>query len=365
MRVVVDRKALYGATSQLVKVVKGSVLPFLHLRTVGDEVVLEGVSADVSLRQSVAARVEAPGEAAFNGEGFAKLLRSCTAYSLLTLEGPVDGYLRVVGGHTEAKLTVMDVADLPPFPTLTGNQEWKFPAVAFGQALARLLPIAVRAPADFRGVMLEPEEGRTRLTAVDGTMLAYTHVGVLGCSKVVVPPSVQFIIPELLRCAATDEVTVGVSAGSDVVELRTPSGTTLHVLADTRVETFPDYRCVIPSSPILRLRVNRLALMMAAERCTKFTTDQNHTVSMVVNGATLVMEAKRFDSLEILREEVPVDMENEWLRLGVNAKLLCTALALTQGEDVEMRREGGHLGVVMWKIDEVGGCVLVMPLRLN
>lgn len=371
MNVTVDRESLVRALARAQGVVdKRHALAMLtNVLLEADERSLSVVATDleVSLRQTIAAKVKKAGRVATSARTLFEVVRESSAEEI-TLKALENQWLEVVYGKSKFKLTGVDPDEHPGMPQSAAAGTKSGTIEIASSDLAEMVRKTVFAVSiddtrsNLSGVFLTKgaKKSTLRMVATDGHRLAVIDrtVGGAGLPDGSILPRKGLAELGKILGESTDKVTLTV-AGSECVATLGDS-----VLSMRLVEgKFPDYQKVIPEESTRIVRVQRDALLQPLRRVSIMSSERARSVRLCADRGKLEVSASNPDMGEAT-EEVPVDYRGEKLEVGFNAKYLIDVLnVLPEGSDIELGLSD-ELSPGVVRGGDAGYTYVVMPLRI-
>lgn len=371
MRVTIEREAFLRALSRTQGVVDKrhsmAVLTNALLETEGGKLGVIATDLEVSLRQSVAAKVLEHGRAAASARTLFEIVRESTSdeIQLRTLE---NHWVEVSYGRSNFKLMGIAPDEHPGMPASSRNgaKATRFQIDAGDLSeMVRKTVFAVSTDdtrSNLAGVFLTKgqKKGSLRMVATDGHRLALIERPTAGgtLSEGAILPrkglaELGKILPE-----ETTTVTLTVSASEATVEVG-------DVLLSLRLVegTFPDYQKVIPDSTPREVVIARDEFFQTLRRVSILSSERARGVRFKLENGSLAIIAHNPDMGEA-SEELAVDYHGESMEVGFNARYLLDVLSvLPEGSKVEIGL-GDELSPGVVRSADEGYCYVVMPMRI-
>lgn len=330
---------------------------------------------DISIRLTIPAKVEEPGQTSVPAKKFTEYLASLQA-ERVDLSND-RRHIVISDGNTEARFVTMPADDFPVLPEIPVDTKkiimhkdglhQVIRQVIFASATGEMHPV-------LSGVLFEGEVGGgLTVVATDSFRL----------SKTVITNSPQaeignFILPanvlsEVDHIAQDAFVNTGDSKIEQIVLSLSPNENqvffsigAVEVIARLLEAEFPDYRKVIPSQSATTVKVDREALAKAIRRSAIFTARDVQAIRCLVSAKdqTIKVQAQSAEVGSVV-DTVPAQVVGDDLELGFNYRYLADGLDAFIGQTIKLSLNQPDAPVLL-SSDEVSGFVhVIMPMSLN
>lgn len=343
-----------------------STLPILSgilVTTSTDGIVLQSTDLEISIRHSVAARVEEEGQAVIPGKLIADITRSLPD-AAVTLETNGKDKMSVSCGQSSFSLKVLPAEDFPRFPETAADKTVTIPTAVIGSIVRQVSKAVSRDETRpiLTGVLVSIDGSSMKMVATDSYRLSVREDAL---SEPVGEP-VEVVIPgkaieEASRLAGSaDSMSLGVSENQVVFEF----GDTVFV--SRRIEgNFPNYRQLISDSRETRVTIERQELLDAVKRVS-LMAQHNAPIRMkvAVEDQTLTLTATTQDVGEA-KEDLPVQAEGQDVEMAFNHAYLADGVSVASSDQVTVDMISPlKPGIIRSVGDEVYTYVL-MPVRIG
>jgi DNA polymerase-3 subunit beta len=275
----------------------------------------------------------------------------------------VEGEKVVIkAGRSRFSLTTLPAAEFPVIDDINAQQTVKIPR----KELLRLLEKThfSMAQQDVRyylnGMLLEIDAMSLRAVATDGHRLALCETELAAKAKT----SQQVIVPRKgvleLQRVLTDQGTVDIAIGSNHVRCQIGDVRFTSKLIDGR---FPDYSRVIPAAAPNAIHADRDVLRQALQRAAILSNEKYRGIRITVKKNMLTVQAHNPEQEEA-EEEIEVKYEGSDLEVGFNVNYLLDALAVIDGQEVELGLTDSNSSCLIRSPGNASARYVVMPMRL-
>jgi DNA polymerase-3 subunit beta len=268
----------------------------------------------------------------------------------------------IKAGRSRFSLTTLPAAEFPVIDDINAQQTVKIPR----KELLRLLEKThfSMAQQDVRyylnGMLLEIDAMSLRAVATDGHRLALCETELAAKAKT----SQQVIVPRKgvleLQRVLTDEGTAEIAIGTNHVRCQIGDVRFTSKLIDGR---FPDYSRVIPAAAPNAIHADRDVLRQALQRAAILSNEKYRGIRITVKKNMLTVQAHNPEQEEA-EEEIEVKYEGNDLEVGFNVNYLLDALAVIDGQEVELGLTDSNSSCLIRSPGNASARYVVMPMRL-
>jgi DNA polymerase III subunit beta len=335
------------------------ILGGILLEGQGDELRLAATDMELSLRTTVAARVEGDGAIVLPGRTLVDIARLLPGEEVTIEHRAAESVVHVTSGSASYTLHTFNPEDFPRLLDVSTSTTFAVDRAALLETIARVARAASRDESRpvLTGVLVQFHDHGLVMAATDSYRLAVKKT-----ELAVAAPELEAIVPsralqELGRIAAAgDEVTVGVHENQ---VLFTIDGTWL---TTRRIDgQFPNYRQLLPESFEHELTLPRSDLLDVVRRAAVMI--QRATPLQLRFAAGELTVVARTHEVGESQESLPVAYTGDPLEIGFNADFLRDGLESVEGDDVRVRLISPlRPAVLQGEGDDF--TYLVMPIRL-
>ncbi len=366
MKLSIARSELLSALTVVSKGMSArSTLPILSgilLGTTDGSLSLQSTDLEVSVKHSVPALVEDPGQTVVPGKLLNDIVRTLPEAAVtLETEGDV-----VVVRCQQSSFTVktLNAVDFPKFPEVSVDRSVELPAALLSAMVKKVGKAVSRdeTRAILTGVMVVIEGPSLKMVATDSYRLAVSDV------VLEEPPSedLEVVIPgraleEVTRIASSEEkVRLGTSENQIVFEF----GETTFVTR--RIEgTFPNYKQLIPKEAETTVTVSTDELAAAVKRVSLMALHNTPLkVSVSQEDQTLSLSATTQDVGDA-SEDLMVKAEGKDVEIAFNHAFLADGLVSTSAETLKLEIQNPLKPGLLKSQGDDDFLYLLMPVRLG
>lgn len=365
MKLTAEREKLLGPLQAVIGVVeRRQTMPVLANVLLGvrdGRLSITATDLEVELVAGTDVAVQEPGDITVPGRKLLDILRALPDKAPVALT--VDGEKVVIkAGRSRFSLSTLPATDFPVIDDIAAHQSVQLPR----SALLRLLEKThfSMAQQDVRyylnGMLLEIDGQSLRAVATDGHRLALCEAAL--SEKAMTPQ--QVIVPRKgvleLQRVLTDEGDAEVAIGTNHVRAQIGDIRFTSKLIDGR---FPEYSRVIPPAPATAIRADRDVLRQALQRTAILSNEKYRGIRITVKKNLLTVQAHNPEQEEA-EEEIEVSYEGVDLEVGFNVNYLLDALAVIDGQEVELGLTDSNSSCLIRSPGGGSARYVVMPMRL-
>ena len=346
MHLVIRKEDLARAVGAVAKVVESrTTIPILSniLLDAGDgKLKVTGTDLDIEASTSVEATVNVPGRLTVNAKLLGDLAKKATGDVTMTLD---TDRLIVKYGRSRFTLQTLPSEDFPDLGKHNYDAEFETDLAAL------FAPVAFAISTEetrfyLNGIYLEP----TAATATDGHRLGTISTDLPTFTPVIVPRKLVGLVPK---------GAVKVSVSQQKIRLETDALTLTSKLIDG---TYPDYRRIMPKQNDKLVKVDRDALMKAADRVSTVSSERGRAVKLSIAPGSISLAVSSVDA-GTAEDEIEADYSGETLDIGFNAAYLKELLgALPAGEVTIALADSGSPTLITGGTE--GLTLVLMPMRV-
>ena len=316
---------------------------------------------EVELVAATEVSVQQAGDITVPGRKFLDILRALPEKASVSVSVEAEKVV-IKAGRSRFSLTTLPAAEFPVIDDINAQQTVKIPR----KELLRLLEKThfSMAQQDVRyylnGMLLEIDAMSLRAVATDGHRLALCETELAAKAKT----SQQVIVPRKgvleLQRVLTDEGTAEIAIGTNHVRCQIGDVRFTSKLIDGR---FPDYSRVIPAAAPNAIHADRDVLRQALQRAAILSNEKYRGIRITVKKNMLTVQAHNPEHEEA-EEEIEVKYEGNDLEVGFNVNYLLDALAVIDGQEVELGLTDSNSSCLIRSPGNASARYVVMPMRL-
>jgi DNA polymerase-3 subunit beta len=366
MKVSAARSELLDAISVVSRGLSSrSTLPILSsilLDAKGDELVLHSTDLEVSLKHSMAARIDEEGTAVVPGRLLTDIVRSMPE-AAVTLETTSPDDASISCEQSSFDVRTLHAEDFPKFPEVSPEKGAVLPADRLVSVIKQVSRAASKDETRpvLTGVLTMIEPMSLKMVATDSYRLAVRQVEIDGPDEpieVVIPNKAVDEIPRLAGSA--ERISLGVAENQVVFEF----GNTVFV--SRRIDgRFPNYAQLIPTESETRATVGREELLEAVKRVSILA---QHNVPLRVSirpeDRVLTLSASTPDIGEA-SEDLEVDAEGEEVEIAFNSSFMIDGVGAAGTEQVALETTSPLKPGLLSSVGDEEYIYILMPVRIG
>ena len=365
MKLTAEREKLLAPLQAVIGVVeRRQTMPVLANVLLGvreGQLAITASDLEVELVAATEVSVQQAGDITVPGRKFLDILRALPEKASVSVSVEAEKVV-IKAGRSRFSLTTLPAAEFPVIDDINAQQTVKIPR----KELLRLLEKThfSMAQQDVRyylnGMLLEIDAMSLRAVATDGHRLALCETELAAKAKT----SQQVIVPRKgvleLQRVLTDEGTAEIAIGTNHVRCQIGYVRFTSKLIDGR---FPDYSRVIPAAAPNAIHADRDVLRQALQRAAILSNEKYRGIRITVKKNMLTVQAHNPEQEEA-EEEIEVKYEGNDLEVGFNVNYLLDALAVIDGQEVELGLTDSNSSCLIRSPGNASARYVVMPMRL-
>lgn len=341
MKFSINQSELHHALSV---VTKGSstrstltILAGVHISAGTDEVVFETTNLELSIKISVPALIEVPGETVAPAKLLSDIIKTLPdmAVSLETK----DSELVLFCNNTTFSLKTLNSEDFPVFPEVETNQETSFPFSTFASMVRSTAKVVSHddTRAILTGVLISQEASRLTMVATDSYRLAMveSHLAqeTTNSFEAVIAGS---FLQDIASLRMSDEpITLALNDNQIIITYQSTT------FINRRIEgRFPNYKQLISDTYTTRATLNTQDFIAAARRVSLLSNKVTPMVVHIDSEAGLVTLVTNSQEVGNAQETLPCEITGESVDIAFNYVFLLDGLHSIQTEEVHLDLNG-------------------------
>ena len=367
LRFIVSQSALERALGVVSKGMgSNSTLPILsgiYVKAEEGTLEFQSTNLNISIRHSIAADVEEPGETVVSGKILANIVKTLPD-AAVSFEAD-DRICTIACEKSHFRLNTLAPQDFPEFPTFELENSVELPSDLLTKMVDKVYKVTSRDTSRpiLSGVLLTVENNVIRLVATDSYRLAVcdsnTETSSTDAAFTAIVPGAVFhdalSIPSM-----TERLLIG-TTGSQVVF---SFGNTTYVAR--RIEgNFPNYKQLLPKGCTTSVKVDVTGLAAALKRVSVIAL-ANPSVRFDVDadGGIVKLSASSPDQGEST-ETVPAEVEGQSMSIALNYHYVFDCVNAATGEkDISLELMSAMQPAIFKSYASINYLYLLMPVRM-
>lgn len=346
------------------------VLSNILLETKQDGIELVATDLEIGVRGHYKAEVQQTGSVSLSARKLYELLKE-VADGEIALTTQENNWVQIQAGRSQFKIVGMAASEFPALPTIEREGRVAIP----GSGLASLIRKTIFAVGDndaryiLNGLLITLHSSEKKVTmklvGTDGHRLAVAESDLTQSAGTDLPKDIKAIIPrkaaqEMRRLLEEEEGEPLLGFTKNLVTFQ-KSG--LFLTSRVMEGTYPNYQQVIPKESAKKASVERAALESALRRVAVLSKDKTNAVKVILQNGSITLHTSNPDVGEAT-EDLPAQYRGESLTTGFNARYLLDALAVMDGETVNLEISSPLSPCVLKSDGDPGFLCVVMPMKI-
>lgn len=346
------------------------VLSNILLETKQDGIELVATDLEIGVRGHYKADVQQAGSVSLSARKLYELLKE-VADGEITLATQENNWAQIQAGRSQFKIVGMAASEFPALPTIEREGRVAIP----GSGLASLIRKTLFAVGDndaryiLNGLLItlhsSDKKVTMKLVGTDGHRLAVAESDLTQGAGADLPKEIKAIIPrkaaqEMRRLLEEEEGEPLLGFTKNLVTFQ-KSG--LFLTSRVMEGTYPNYQQVIPKESAKKATIERAALESALRRVAVLSKDKTNAVKVILQNGSITLHTSNPDVGEAT-EDLPAQYRGESLTTGFNARYLLDALAVMDGDSVNLEISSPLSPCVLKSDGDPGFLCVVMPMKI-
>ncbi len=363
LKLTCDRDQLVAKLASVSRVVssRGSVqvLSGVLLRPTADGLELAATDMELSLRTTLAARIDGDSSVVVPGRLLVDLARLLPAAEVTIEYRPEDGVAHISSGTYSSKLNVFSAEDFPRLPSVESAPH----TIATASLLETVDRVSRSASKDesrpvLTGIQVRFQGTQLFMAATDSYRLSFKETELEKAG-----PDLEAIIP----ARALTEL-ARIASGTETVEMGVNENTVVFGADDTWLTTrridgqFPDVARLLPESFEIEVDLPRAELRDVVRRAGVMAL-RNAPLRLRFADGMLTISAQSQDVGETT-ESLPAAYTGEPLEIGFNAEFLADGVDSVRSDTIRLKLINPLRPGLITSTDDESFWYLIMPIRL-
>lgn len=369
MQFTVEQTDLASGLHKVSRAVSGRtplpVLSGILIEAVDGHLTLSATDLDITIRTQVPAQVKNRGAIVLPARYLSEYVRRIPG-GTISFQVDESGQSAILQWQRSQYQINGFLADqFPDLPPIDGQRQLKFPQPLLRNIIQQT-SFAVSTDetrAILTGVYININADRLEAIATDGFRVAIRHAQLPHAGepvKMILPGRALQELVRLLDASSDEEVSLSVASNHVHADMG-------HAVVTSRLidGQYPNVMDLLPSDYPTRVRLERLALLQAAERAA-LMSDSRQTARLIilhVQPEQLVITSHD-PEVGQAHEEVPAELDGEGLQIGINARYLSDGLLHIDGDEVWMEFIDPVKAIRIRACDDDSYQYIAFPVRL-
>ena len=306
------------------------ILSGIYLRAEADSLILQSTDLEISVRHTVNALVEEPGEAVVSGKIIVEIVKNLPDAAILCHTSGEELLVDCMNSHYAMK--TLPAVDFPAFPSIEVIDSITLPAADVSAMVKKVSKAVSRdeSHAILTGINLTVEEEDLTMAATDSYRLAIAHSvaeGHMGTFALIVPGSTFDDVCRLL--SGIKEIEIGYSEN----QISFSFGPTVFITRKLE-GNYPNYKQIIPKAKSLSATVDTQAFTTAIKRVSVMAQEYMQIKLEFSPDAQQIVISSRASDQGAAEEKIDAQIEGEEITIGFNYQYIMDGLTSIETEEV-------------------------------
>jgi DNA polymerase III subunit beta len=361
-----DLMNLIGKTQNIVE--KRNTMPVLVnilLEAEGNSLKVFATDLEVSLTDSIKAKVTQPGKVAVSAKSLFEIAKELSDENIQLVKKE-NNWLEIKQGKYLSKIVGISAEEYPIFPSYSGNSFLKIDSEVLKDMIDKTIYSVSNDETRYHlnGVYFEQKEnsGYT-MVATDGHRLCLVNRTIPSAKSlnqpqgVIIPRKGLHEVKKLLE-SLNGEFEIAID-GSQLI-VRKDSTILMIRLIEGK---YPNYQQFIPSKLTQKVKINREAFLTSLKRVSLLANHKSKAVTLSLSNGRMEI-ASNNPEFGDAKEEIEVGYDGKDMKIGFNAKYITDVLNAIHDEEVDFEiNDQLSPGLMRPHNDKSYTCV-VMPMRI-
>lgn len=356
---------LADSFSKVTKAITGKsnvpILEGVKLNAVGDKLTLTASDTEITIENTINAKILLEGTIVVPGKLMAELVRKMGSQQV-ELACLDDKFLNIKYLDSNSKIMLFNSEEYPKFidndySTIINTTQKQFRDLinkaVFSAATDESRPI-------LKGCLLKVENNEISLVAIDGLRLAITKQTLAqnyGEKNIVVPARALSEISKLLN--ENEEIlTISISDKKIMVDM----GHT-KIISSLMDGDFVNYNRIIPTESVTELKIVREQFEEALDRVSIISRNiKANLIRIEVSDSVMTISANA--EIGNICEKVPVSMQGKDVKIAINSKFVSDCLKAIDDEYIKINFALSTQPCVITPIEGDNFLYLILPVRI-
>ncbi len=347
-----------------------AILSNVLIEAQGESIILTATDLEIGIRNSLPADVITDGTVTLPAKKLFEIVRESSS-DQIHVEIGENSWAKITADSTDYSLAGMPSEEFPTFPEYDENNIVSLESDQLKNLIDKtIFSVAAEGESQFNltGVLLERDkkEGKNilRMVSSDGHRLSLmesvvdTDLAPLNMERTILIPRKG--MQEIRKFADTaDALTIGFEEKQAVVKTENSI-----IIIRLMNGDFPDYKNIIQViNSDKHLNISRQQLLHSMKRINLFTEDRYNAVQFDIGGNLLTLSSQSMD-IGSAKDEIPVEYEDEELKLGFNGKYFVDTLSVMSSDTVKAFINSEESPCMLQGDDDPGFVSIIMPMKI-
>lgn len=365
MKFSINQSELYNALSVVIKGSSNrstlSILAGVYIQADADKIVLQTTNLELSIKVTIPALVEEPGEVVIPAKLFSDVVKNLPDMSVSVVSEETN--VNVFCDNTTFSLRTLPPADFPAFPLVDFDKEAQFPFKIFSSMVKSTAKIVSHdeTRAILTGVLISQIGSDLKMVATDSYRLAVaeTQLSSVAQNEFEAVISGSFL-QDIASLPQSDEtITLALSENQIVITYQNVT------FINRRIEgTFPNYKQLIADEYKTRVTIDTAALTDAVRRVSLLSNKVSPVQVKVDAQANIVTLITNSQDVGNAQETLIGEVEGESVDIAFNYTFILDGLHAISSSTLYFDLFGAMKPGILRATEEENFLYLIMPVRV-
>ncbi len=353
--------------SALSVVIKGSsnrstlsILAGIYIKASDNQLTLQATNLELSIRLSVSALIETPGETVVPAKLFLDIIKALPDMAInISLE---DSVLTIFCDNTTFSLKTLNPLDFPAFPEVETDQEATFPFKVFSSMVKSTAKIVSHdeSRAVLTGVLVSQEGTTLKMVATDSYRLGIAETQLTSHPETFEAVISGTFLQDITSLPSSDDqIIIALNENQIIITYQNIT------FINRRIEgTFPNYKQLISGEYKTRVTLPTQALQDAVRRVSLLSNKVSPVQIKVDSEANVMTLLTNSQDVGNAQETLLCEIEGESVDIAFNYSFMLDGLSVIKSDTVYLDLFGAMKPGILRSTNHENFLYLIMPVRV-
>ncbi len=353
--------------SALSVVIKGSsnrstlsILAGIYIKASDNQLTLQATNLELSIRLSVSALIETPGETVVPAKLFLDIIKALPDMAInISLE---DSVLTIFCDNTTFSLKTLNPLDFPAFPEVETDQEATFPFKVFSSMVKSTAKIVSHdeSRAVLTGVLVSQEGTTLKMVATDSYRLGIAETQLTSHPETFEAVISGTFLQDIASLPSSDDqIIIALNENQIIITYQNIT------FINRRIEgTFPNYKQLISGEYKTRVTLPTQALQDAVRRVSLLSNKVSPVQIKVDSEANVMTLLTNSQDVGNAQETLLCEIEGESVDIAFNYSFMLDGLSVIKSDTVYLDLFGAMKPGILRSTNHENFLYLIMPVRV-
>ncbi len=353
--------------SALSVVIKGSsnrstlsILAGIYIKASDNQITLQATNLELSIRLSVSALIETPGETVVPAKLFLDIIKALPDMAInISLE---DSVLTIFCDNTTFSLKTLNPLDFPAFPEVETDQEATFPFKVFSSMVKSTAKIVSHdeSRAVLTGVLVSQEGTTLKMVATDSYRLGIAETQLTSHPETFEAVISGTFLQDIASLPSSDDqIIIALNENQIIITYQNIT------FINRRIEgIFPNYKQLISGEYKTRVTLPTQALQDAVRRVSLLSNKVSPVQIKVDSEANVMTLLTNSQDVGNAQETLLCEIEGESVDIAFNYSFMLDGLSVIKSDTVYLDLFGAMKPGILRSTNHENFLYLIMPVRV-